>query len=72
MAKPMRVRVHCDQCQLLSINGTACHETGCPNSGARWDSESGWIKQRTCFECGFTVDADDLCCSAIEEDSYVN
>lgn len=22
----------CDQCQVLSINGMACHETGCPNS----------------------------------------
>lgn len=21
----------CDQCQALSINGTACHELGCPN-----------------------------------------
>ena len=22
----------CDQCEVLSINGLACHETGCPNS----------------------------------------
>lgn len=22
----------CDQCQVVRINGVACHETGCPNS----------------------------------------
>ena len=22
----------CDQCEMLSINGVACHEIGCPNS----------------------------------------
>jgi len=27
------VRVRCSQCQALCINGTACHERGCP--GAR-------------------------------------
>ena len=58
--------VTCDQCQMLSINGVACHETGCPNMGARWDAESGeWIKQRECFDCGCTVDADDPCCSEV-------
>ena len=65
---PIRVhRVKCDRCQMLSINGIACHETGCPNMGARWDSESGeWIKQRKCFTCGYTVDADDECCNGEE------
>jgi hypothetical protein len=54
----------CDQCQMLSINGVPCHETGCPNMSARWDAESGeWIKQRKCFDCGCTVDAEDPCCS---------
>jgi hypothetical protein len=72
MTKTKRARIHCDQCEMLSINGAACHETGCPNSGSRWDSESGWIALRKCFDCGCTVDADDACCSAIEEDSYVN
>jgi hypothetical protein len=74
MAKLKRVRVYCDQCQMLAINGVACHETGCPNMGARWDRENDcWIVQRECFECGCTVDADDPCCSAVEEeDGYVN
>lgn len=59
--------MQCDQCEMLTINGVACHETGCPNSGARWDSESEmWVKQRVCFDCGCTVDADDPCCSAEE------
>ncbi len=61
--------IHCDQCEMLSINGVACHESGCPNQGARWDIEQQtWIKQRECFECGCTVDADDPCCSAQEEE----
>lgn len=30
----------CDQCEMVSINGVACHETGCPNSRAKWDGES--------------------------------
>ena len=60
-------RVTCPQCELLAINGVACHETGCPNMGARWDAESGeWIKQRKCFDCGCTVDADDECCNGEE------
>ncbi len=65
---PIRVhRVKCARCQMLSINGIACHETGCPNMGARWDAESGeWIKQRKCFDCGCTVDADDECCNGEE------
>ena len=54
----------CDQCEMLSINGVACHETGCPNARARWDADSeSWVQQRECFECGCTVDADDECCS---------
>jgi hypothetical protein len=62
--------VSCDQCEMLSINGIACHETGCPNMGARWDSESGeWIRQRKCFECGCTVDADSECCNGEEDNA---
>jgi hypothetical protein len=53
--------ITCDQCELLSINGHACHETGCPNAGRRWDGEF-WIRQRECFECGSTVDVGERCC----------
>lgn len=24
------VSIRCDSCQMVSINGMACHETGCP------------------------------------------
>jgi hypothetical protein len=62
MAKQFRLR--CNQCEALMINGVFCHETGCPNSKARYDNESGeWIKQRKRFECGCAVDADNLCCN---------
>lgn len=55
----------CDQCEMLSINGIACHELGCPNFHARWDEESAtWVQQRECFECGCTVDRNEPCCSA--------
>jgi hypothetical protein len=52
----------CDQCQMLSINGVACHEIGCPNSKARWNGNE-WVQQYKCFECGCTVDIDDECCN---------
>lgn len=61
------MNMHCDQCEMLSINGVACHETGCPNSKSRWDADSGtWIRQRVCRECGSTVDVDSDCCEGEE------
>lgn len=57
----------CDSCQMLSINGVACHEHGCPNRRARYDADSGtWIKQYTCFECGYEADAGEPCCQGEE------
>jgi type VI protein secretion system component VasF len=30
---------------MLSINGMACHEAGCPNSGKKWMPERGeWVR----------------------------
>ena len=53
----------CDQCELLSINGHACHEIGCPNRNARWDEKmQGWVKQYECSICGFDVDEGNVCC----------
>lgn len=64
MAKRNRLP-KCNQCDSAMINGIYCHETGCPNMNSRYDTESEtWIKQRECFDCGCTVDADDPCCSA--------
>lgn len=40
----------CDQCEVLSINGCACHETGCVNS---WrDPVTGEPNPVECYECG--------------------
>jgi hypothetical protein len=58
----------CDQCSMMSINGLACHEQGCPNDRARWDAEEErWVKQRKCGVCGYRVDEDDACCLAEAE-----
>ena len=57
----------CDQCSALMINGLFCHETGCPNTKSRYDeSTDTWIKQRKCFECGCTIDANTDCCNEEE------
>jgi hypothetical protein len=53
----------CDSCEMVSINGVPCHETGCENAGKRWDaSEADWIAVRECAECGNQVDAEQHCC----------
>lgn len=41
----MRTPHRCDSCEMLSINGLACHETGCPEA---------WVEPRECRECGST------------------
>lgn len=59
------VRMRCDSCEALMIQGVFCHESGCPNTSARYDAETvAWVKTRKCFECGCTVDADSSCCNA--------
>jgi hypothetical protein len=65
---PQPVRLSCPQCEMLSINGVACHETGCPNARARWDATlECWIRQWTCTECGAKVDDGEECCNAEPE-----
>ena len=67
MKRQTTVKVTCPQCSMLSINGIPCHEIGCPNIGARWDSDTkNWVKQCKCFECGSIVDVDYICCSDLE------
>ena len=62
------LRIRCNQCEIARINGVICHETGCQNTNARYDADSGeWIKQRKCFDCGCTVDADESCCGGNED-----
>jgi hypothetical protein len=53
---------HCDQCQVLIINGHFCHETGCPNSRKTWVPERGeWVKFVDCFVCGYPVEVGTVC-----------
>lgn len=36
-------RVHrCDSCQMVRINGVACHETGCPDAWRDCQRECKW------------------------------
>lgn len=56
--------MHCDQCEMVSINGVPCHESGCPNRDARWNAaELCWVKQYECRECGGMTDVGDVCCT---------
>lgn len=53
-------RMKCNQCEMLSINGVACHETGCPNMRKTWiDGE--WIRFLECRECGCDVREGEAC-----------
>jgi hypothetical protein len=46
-------RLHCDQCEAVSINGLACHETGCPNAKHECNGCTNLIpvRQRYCEDC---------------------
>ena len=44
------VDISCDQCQVLTINGIPCHETGCINSWINPVTGKGYAKE--CRECG--------------------
>ncbi len=35
---------YCDSCEMLGINGLACHETGCPDAWKDYAVD--------CFQCG--------------------
>ena len=41
----------CNQCEMLSINGVPCHETGCPNSDKVWH-DGEYVREYACPECG--------------------
>lgn len=54
----------CNQCEMLSINGVACHEHGCPNANKVW-RDGEWVREYECPECGQTYlersEANDCC-----------
>lgn len=43
-------RLWCDNCQLVSINGMPCHETGCRDSWINPTTGKGY--ERNCKNCG--------------------
>jgi hypothetical protein len=52
----------CDQCQLLFINGIACHEFRCPNTWKTWFKDrQQWIQILKCFHCGCPFEESTLC-----------
>ena len=52
----------CNQCEMLSINGVNCHETGCPNEGKTWSPErQEWVRYNKCPECGSEVEEGQAC-----------
>jgi len=54
--------ITCPSCDLMSINGHACHETGCPNATATWDEDrQDWVRYVDCFECGYPVEIGTAC-----------
>ena len=54
--------MNCDNCQMISINGMACHETGCHNSRATWNKDrEQWIHYVECFDCGESVERGEAC-----------
>jgi hypothetical protein len=65
--------MRCDSCEasVVTYGKTTAfvHEHGCRRTNARFDADSdSWIPQRVCFDCGCTVDSEDLCCAAIDEE----
>lgn len=42
-------KLYCDQCQALAVNGTATHESGCPNSKQRWITRTRGLTQPVMF-----------------------
>jgi hypothetical protein len=68
MKRTKKHAVHCDQCEMLSINGVPCHEHGCSNQGAKWENDT-WVRYYQCFICGCDVPVGESCdCTLDTED----
>ena len=68
---PIGVSAMCDQCEAMTINGVACHETGCPRSWC--DAAIGEPIPAECDFCGSEYtpeDADQRFCSPCCAASY--
>lgn len=45
------VRLQCDQCDYLYINGIGCHETGCPVAKAKKLADEHECDDSECVTC---------------------
>jgi hypothetical protein len=63
--------MNCNQCQMLSINGVVCHETGCPNMGKKF-IDGQWLTVYHCTECGsqHTDSANMQACCVADETEF--
>lgn len=59
----------CDQCNMATINGVACHEHGCPNVRKTWiEDRQAWVLLVECRECGIFVEEGESCyCEPVDE-----
>lgn len=56
---------HCEQCEMVSINGLACHETGCPDA---WRDDircCGWCGREYVPEDRHQICCEESCASAL-------
>jgi len=57
-------RIRCDSCQIVSIQGVPCHETGCPDSWIDPATGRGYIRE--CKWCGSKFEPEEkeehFCC----------
>lgn len=52
----------CDQCEMVSINGIATHEHGCPNRNLTWSDDYGrFVRLVECRECGCEIEVGEIC-----------
>lgn len=64
----------CDACNAVSINGIACHETGCPDRRKVLSGAHQGLFEWECRECGCLHYSDDnripwhACCSEESND----
>ncbi len=63
----------CDKCAVVSINGMACHEIGCPDN---WiDPVTDKAYEKECDECGSVYEPkskfDPICEGCAENDDDV-
>lgn len=59
--------MNCDCCDWITVNGTFCHEAGCPNERKEWNGEK-WVRMVTCWWCDFEVEEGEVCVCQWAED----